>query len=448
MMWRPRSLRSLTAAFLLLFLVAVAATGYATFHATKQTIRILVDKRLDALSGEVLTDTRRGDAAAILDHLAMLSRQRATGDIGFALTDAGGRWLGGNVRPARPLPPGFSALTAQNGIAGLSTGRALVRDAGGGLSFATIAETEPIDDFGPARVRLYAIGFGSIIVIVLTGTALFGTIVSRRIGEVRATAQAIIDGDMRRRVPVDPGGGAFADQAAAFNRMLDRIAQLMAAITNVSNDIAHDMRTPLARLRSRLALLDARADTAAVRDELAAATADCDALLAMFTATLRIAEVEGGDRRAGFAPLDLAALAGDFGEMMAPVAAEAGHPLIIERRAAAAAIVGDRQLLSQALLNLVENALRHTPPGTPVTLSVAVAGGDAVLAVRDAGAGIPPAEHALALRRFGRLERSRTTPGHGLGLPLAAAVARLHRGTLTLEDAAPGLRVVLRLPLA
>lgn len=441
-----RSLRSLTLAFLAAFFVAVALTGYATHRAMQRAIVDLVDKRIAALSDGILSESAPGDARAITTHIAALSRDRETADVGFVLTDTGGRWLAGNVQLPRPLPPGYSTLVRDDQIVGVSAGRALVRNAGGGLRLTTIAETEPIDEEGAARGRLYLFGFALIIAIVVAGTVLFVSLVSRRIGEVRETAHAIIDGDMQRRLPVDPVGDAFAEQAAAFNRMLDRIATLMAEISNVSNDIAHDMRTPLARLRSRLALIAQRPEAAALEEEIEETIAQCDALLVMFTSALRIAEVEGGDRRAGFAPLDLGQLVTEFGEMMEPVAAESGHRLVLTR-CDKVRVEGDRQLLSQALINLVENALRHTPAGTTIELAVTAGDTTAELSVRDTGPGIAPADHARALRRFGRLEPSRNRAGHGLGLPLADAVARLHRGTLTLEEAGPGLRVTIRLPL-
>jgi signal transduction histidine kinase len=258
--------------------------------------------------------------------------------------------------------------------------------------------------------------------------------------------EAIIDGDMQRRVPVDGSRSAFDQQARAFNRMLDRISELMAGIANVSSDVAHDLRTPLARLRSKLALLAGKAGDPAMRDALEDAIAQGDELLAMFTAILRIAEVDGGDRRAGFAPLDLGALVGEIGAMMQPVAAETDHALELGD-CAALPVQGDRQLLIQTLINLIENALRHTPAGSRIVLGAAAVGGEAVATVTDNGPGIAEGQHQTALRRFGRLDKSRTRDGHGLGLALADAVMRLHRGSLALEDAGPGLRVVLRMPL-
>ncbi|RZM36651.1 MAG: sensor histidine kinase, partial [Sphingomonas sp.] len=354
--------------------------------------------------------------------------------------------LGGNIELQRRLPIGLSTVALKDRIAGLSAGRALVRDVGGGMTLATIAETEPFDDYNAERARIYLVGFGSIVLIVVGGLLFFVVTIGRRIGETRRTVEAIIDGDMTRRVPVDRSGGEFAQQAMAFNRMLDRISELMASISNVSNDIAHDLRSPLAGLRSRLALSLRRAETEAQREDLEVAIAMSDALLEMFAAMLRIAEVEGGDRRAAFATLDLAALADEIATMMQPVVADSGRTLVVDA-AAPAVLVGDRQLLGQMLVNLIENAVRHTPVGTQMAIKVGTTATVATLVMTDTGPGIPADQRKLALRRFGRLDASRHDSGQGLGLALVEAIVRLHRGTIALEDAAPGLRVVVTLPM-
>jgi signal transduction histidine kinase len=271
----------------------------------------------------------------------------------------------------------------------------------------------------------------------------FSTIVRRRIGELRRTAEAIIDGDLTQRVPVEPGGGAFAGQAVTFNRMLDRIAALVESLRHVGGDVAHDLRTPLARLRSRLALIVAETPTA----ELEAALEQCDEMLAMFSAILRISEVEGGERRTAFRAFALAEVASEVAETLSASAEDSGHILTLAA-VEDGEIEGDRQLLTQATLNLVGNALTHSPPGTRVTVAVTRVAARMLLTVMDDGPGIPAAERATALRRFGRLDASRHCPGHGLGLPLVEAIARMHGGTLVLDDAKPGLRATIAVPVA
>ena len=441
-----RSLKALTILFLSLFLIATIATGAIGFIATRSTIVQLVNKRLAGEADELAGRDGKVPAATIAARIVSEARSRDSADLGMLLTDSTGRVLAGNIRLSRALPLGYSSLRSTDGIVGLTQGRALVREIDGGYRLTVIGETEPIDNYNAARTKLYLIGYGSIALIVIGGLVLFVGIVSRRTAEIRRTADAIIDGDMARRVPTDGSNSEFDQQARAFNRMLDRISELMAGISNVSNDIAHDLRTPLARLRGQLVALSRQAESEkqSLRDGVEQAIAQTDEILAMFAAMLRIAEVEGGDRRAGFTRLDLAALATEVGTTMAAVAADAGYALTVTADAPVW-IRGDRQLLSQALINLVENALHHTPPGSKIAIAVAAGMKDAELSVTDNGPGIPADQRELALRRFGRLSKDRCRGGHGLGLPLVAAIARLHGGTLTLQDAAPGLRAVLAL---
>lgn len=440
------SLRSLTLCFLAAFLAATIGTGLATFAATRRSIARSVDARIADAASFVADDTEHPNTATILRRIDTLAHDRDTADIGLMLVDARGRRLGGNIFVARALPVGFSALRVDDRIKGMTEGRAYVRAVGQGRWLTAIAETEPFDDYPNARIRIYLFGFGSIVLIVFAGMILFSRIVQRRIVAMGVTVDAIIDGDMRCRVPIDGDGGTFDAQAAAFNRMLDRIADLMRGISDVSSDIAHDLRAPLARLHSRLAMLETSAETPAMREGIASAAAQADQLLAMFAAMLRIAEVEGGARRAAFAPIDLATLVDGIAAMMAPVVEDAGL-MLMPQPSAPLHISGDRQLLTQALINLIENAVRHTPPGTRIAVSTARRGDEAVVVVSDDGPGIAAADRQLALRRFGQVDRARSAGGHGLGLSMVEAIMRLHRGGIVLEDAAPGLRVVLTLPL-
>ena len=453
-MARPGSLRALTLAFCAAMMTATIGTGLLTQAATDRTIARLVDARIAAAADAVAPRDSGLATTTLLQRIGMLDDDRDTGDLGVLLTDRDGRRLGGNIAPRRALPIGFSTVEVGDRIAGLTAGRAYVRAVGDGRRLTVIAETEPFDDHSGARRRIALAGFGTILLVTFAGLVLFARLIAARIAATRSTARAIIAGDMRRRVPVRGDGGVFDAQVDTFNLMLDRIAGLMQTMANVSGDIAHDLRTPLARLHGQLAMLARRADDPELRTGIEAALAQSDALLAMFAAVLRIAEVEGGARRAGFAALDLGDLARDVAAMMAPVVEDSGRRLTgPEPRASAIPVRGDRQLLTQALINLIENAIRHTPPGTHV--HVAADGGTdaATLVVRDDGPGIPPELRARALRRFGRLDPSRTAAppgpasGHGLGLALVEAIARLHDGHVRLEDETPGLRVVIELPV-
>jgi signal transduction histidine kinase len=278
-----------------------------------------------------------------------------------------------------------------------------------------------------------------------------GVLISRnmlhRVEIVSATARQIMRGDLAQRIPVSANGDEFDALAGTLNAMLDQIERLMAGMRQVSDNIAHDLRTPLARLRARLevALLDAP-DAARYADVMRETIAEADALLGTFNALLSIAEAEAGARREGLAELDLSEVARSVAELYEPLAEEGGGQLIVHAEEAVK-VRGDRHLLAQAAANLIDNALKYAA-GRPVELATRCAGGEAMLAVADRGPGIPADKRESVFDRFVRLEASRSTPGKGLGLSLVRAVARLHGGTVRLEDNAPGLRAVLALPAA
>jgi signal transduction histidine kinase len=229
--------------------------------------------------------------------------------------------------------------------------------------------------------------------------------------------------------------------------MLDRLVELMDGVRLVSNAIAHDLRTPLARLRGRLESALREADSPArFRAAAEAALQELDQVVRLFDALLRIAEIEAGHRRAAFAPVDLAALAADIAELYQPLAEQRG--LTLETALAPAACAGDRMLLAQVVANLLDNAIKYTPAGGRILIETRRLGSEAEVAVADDGPGIPPEEREKVTRRFYRLEASRTSPGSGLGLSLVVSVAKLHGGRLDLADNAPGLRARLLLPEA
>ncbi|MFI4949827.1 MAG: sensor histidine kinase [Caulobacterales bacterium] len=279
---------------------------------------------------------------------------------------------------------------------------------------------------------------------VLDAAVLRGSGHSRRLAAISGTAEAIIDGDLTRRVPVRGAQDDLDRLALTFNRMLDRIENLMESLKQVSSDVAHDLRTPLTRLRQRLeAGLSAPQETS---QALEGALGDLDSILETFAALLRIAQIEGGARRAAFRPCDLSAIAATVVEAFAPSAEDERQALTLDA-ASPVQVEGDPELLTQMLVNLVENALRHAGPGARIVVAASQAGeASRTLTVTDNGPGIPEIERRRVLERFYRLERSRTTAGSGLGLAMAAAVARLHGGRIDLLDAGPGLRAQVSFP--
>ncbi len=266
------------------------------------------------------------------------------------------------------------------------------------------------------------------------------------LADVSATAEAVSAGDLTRRVRVSGRGDEFDRLAETINDMLTRIALLMDGVREVSNAIAHDLRTPITRARARLE--DAASHAASEADLRAAierAEADLDGVVAIFNALLRIAEIEAGARRSAFAEIDLAPLLLDLADLYGAVAEERGQMLVAAIPPSLPGF-GDRDMIQQAVANLLDNALKFSPEGGTIRLAAEAPPGQGPrITVADMGPGIPPADRARATERFFRGETARSTPGSGLGLALVQAVATLHGGSLRLEDNHPGLRAVLAL---
>ncbi len=267
----------------------------------------------------------------------------------------------------------------------------------------------------------------------------------RRLARISTVADRVVLGDLSPRVPLSGAGDEFDRLAGDINVMLDRLVELMDGVRQVSNAIAHDLRTPLTRLRGRLETALRSADSPErFRAAAEAALQEIDQVASLFEALLRIAEIEAGHRRAAFARIDLAALAQDMVELYQPLAEQRGQSL--EARLRPAACVGDRMLMAQAIANLLDNAIKHIPAGGAIRVETGQRGGEAEIAVGDDGPGIPAAEREKVTRRFYRLEASRSSPGSGLGLSLVQSVAKLHGGRLAFEDNAPGLRARIVVP--
>ncbi len=294
-------------------------------------------------------------------------------------------------------------------------------------------------------------GLAMTMVLGLAGGLVMSRGLLGRLEAINRTSRGIMEGELSRRVPSDGSGDEFDQLALNLNRMLDQIEVLLESIRQVSDNIAHDLRTPLNRLRSRLevVLLEDR-DQQTYREALERTIAETEDILGTFNALLRIAQAEAGANREGFQPLDMARMAGDVVELYEPLAEEKGLTLRTDLPAGLV-VNGNRHLLSQAVANLLDNAIKYTPPGGEVLVSASRDAGGCRLSIADTGPGVPAAERDKILTRFYRLEQSRSTPGSGLGLSLVAAVARLHKAALTFSDhraghSAPGLRVDLAFP--
>ena len=311
-----------------------------------------------------------------------------------------------------------------------------------GTYLAAARDDEPVTETMEAVLRASVIAGILAITLGVLGGLFMSTLYLRRVDAFDRTAAAIFDGDMGQRMPIRGTGDEFDRLASSLNRMLDRISVLMDNLRQVSTDVAHDLRTPLSRLRQRLEDFGKTDLSLHQRAALDGAVSEADTILSIFTALLQIAQVEGGSMRKRFEIVDLAALVTEVGEIYQAVAEGAGHTLTIHA-ATDTAVRGNRELLLQLLVNLIENAITHTPAGTEAVVSVTKRGHEVVLEVADDGPGIPPTEHDRVFRRFYRLDASRSTPGTGLGLALVAAIAEIHHIRIDVGDNKPGLLVRL-----
>ncbi|MEI9429879.1 sensor histidine kinase [Mesorhizobium sp. Cs1299R1N3] len=367
----------------------------------------------------------------------------------FSLTDATGNRIAGNFTAAG-LPDGFSMFGAE--MPGLPPGTEYRAYSGSlGANTLTIAfslsETEELE-----TIMLMSFGWATLIItgLAVTGGALLASRVQRRLDGIAATMVDVSHGRLDTRIPLTGKGDDIDIVSSQVNAALDRLSALVEGMKQVSADIAHDLKTPLNRLQM---ILEGAADKAArhqdVSDDLADARTEGHQINETFDALLRIAQIEAGARKARFTNLDLGEILRTIAEIYTDVAEDDGKslsPPLLEETTGR--IHGDRELLTQMVANLVENTLRHCPPGTSIKLSVTRQGDRVLASVADNGPGIPAGEREKVFQRLYRLDHSRSTPGSGLGLSLVRAIADLHGATITLEDCRPGLAVVVSFPLA
>jgi signal transduction histidine kinase len=306
------------------------------------------------------------------------------------------------------------------------------------------------DEFNIDQIvwRALAIGAACAAVLAFLGALVFRRQLEGRIAAIRRTAREIEGGDISRRVPISAGEDEFARLGGDINRMLDQIEHLMEGVRHVSNAIAHDLRTPLGRIRGQLDEGLRRSRTTAQLTETARlAIVQIDDLIQIFDRLLQIAEAESGTRRQSFSPVRLASVIADVVELY-DAEAEARCIALLSEADDAAAALGDKNLLAGAIANLIDNALKYAGEGATVRVRTACDRDSVSAIVEDNGPGIPATERNRVVERFYRTDASRSVPGNGLGLSIVASIAALHGGSLRLEDAAPGLRASLVLPQA
>jgi signal transduction histidine kinase len=458
-LWRTTTVR-LTAVFILLFVIF--SILLLTFLAYQSSIQIqqqqtrAIDREVEALQR---IDSRQG-VRGIVFAVARLASQPGPGI--YYLGDNSGLQIVGNIDsiPANVLETEGIFSFDYNGLAfdqedeaaegpeGYAVVRSLVLDSG----LRLVVGRDVIERRGFTAIVFQ--GFFYAVIGILVFSVLAGIITSRRvlkrIDAINATSAKIMSGSLSERIPVTRANDEFDTLATSLNAMLDRIEGLMQGLKEVTDNVAHDLKTPLTRLRTKAeAALRDSSGTDSQREALEATITESDKLIKTFNALLMIARAEAGAPSGAFADVDVSAVAADVAELYEPAAEEQGIALETDI-APGVRLRANRELIGQALVNLVENALKYHEPvegrAGRIRVAVRAAAGRVLIEVTDNGPGIAPEDRLRVVERFVRLEKSRTEPGSGLGLSLVNAVARLHKGEFRIEDNGPGVRAVLDLP--
>lgn len=445
--WQSSAAYRIAFAYSAAFALGVLLLGIAIFGSihiafTRQQDAAIIDE-----STTLVAEYRTDGSSELADAIRQREAIRSKTGLLYAVFSADGRRIDGTLEAAMP-PLGLHTIAFVDPREGTDTARGYAVDLGLGKRLLVAADSQPIETVDQLVIRDFALGFGAVILLGFGGALLLGSYLQRRLSAISQGAEGIISGDISRRMPVGDRNDEFDHLAVTLNTMLEKIERLLENLRQVSSDVAHDLRSPLARLRNQLAnSLNAASNPSTRKGVVEDAIQRLDELLTLFSAILRISEVEGGQVRKLFAPVDISALATDLAESYLPALHDGGREL---RWAIEPDLVmnGDRELVAQSIVNLLENAQSHTPKGTSVSMTLAGTDGKIVLAVSDNGPGVPAEDRDRIQKRFVRLDRSRTTAGYGLGLNLVAAVARLHDARLALSDNAPGLVATIEFPRA
>lgn len=445
----------LSLAYLAVFaLCAFLALGYVAWNARA----VLDDQIVSTIDAEINGLSEQYNSGGLRRLIGAVERRsKEPGASLYLVTTANGDHIVGNVAsvPSAVLAnPGQSEVSYGRGEANAESHQAIVQvfTLPGGFRLLVGRDTDERDRLRAVIGRAFASSLGAVILLGIIGGYLAASRVLARVDAMTETTRAIMAGDLDGRLAVSGNGDELDRLATNLNRMLERIGELMRGMRDVSDNIAHDLKTPLTRLRNKAdeALRGARSADE-LRAALEAVIEEGDGLIRVFNALLMIARLEAGSAHELMAPLDLGATARGVCELYEALAEDEGFSLQIHAEDGIV-IAANRELIGQALANLVDNALKYGKPvdggDRRIAISVRREDENARLEVADPGTGIPAEARERVLGRFVRLEESRSRPGFGLGLSLVNAVVRLHHGRLVLADNEPGLRVVMTFPLA
>jgi signal transduction histidine kinase len=429
----------------LAFAAAMLAVGVIGFGVADDWVARRIDASLTYHTAKYVSDVANDPAAdaKVQGRIFEWQRRKVLSERTYVLFDHHGARLAGRLDIAPP-PTGFSYVRFTAGGRHFEVGRALATRLSTGSLFVVVQHSDAAASLH-ALLPIMVLAISLIALVMgVSATLLFARMTAQRLAETQETAAAIAGGDLSRRIATDRLDGMFAVQAGSLNRMLDKMAELVRSQQLFSSNLAHDLRTPLTRLRGMLAQAS-REGAPASAALLERADRECASIIGIFEALLRLAEIETGQHPSAMATLPLRTLVEDVADTMEPVMIDHGGTLTI-RRLDDVAIVGDADLINQLLINLLENVATHTPAGTNAVLSLERDQGDAVITLSDDGPGLANDDLARVMQPFERGQAPSLHKGSGLGLAIANAIARFHCGSLELSAGVPGLRVRIRIP--
>jgi len=427
----------------LLLAGAVAAVSLLFYLGTVGVFERAIDNQVSAIANRLAQAWRKDGADALRREIDMQLHDSIDSDVEIVgLLDERGRILAGNLPAWRARLPASGELafaTIERDGAPVSV-RLVALRLDDGTRLLVGRDLRELDAIRSVIERALLGGAAVSVLLAFAGALVFRRSLEARLGRIRRTAARIAAGDLSSRIEV-AGDDEFARLGADINRMLDRIESLMEGVRHVSNSIAHDLRTPLGRVRNRLdRALQASADPQALVGDARLAIEDIDGLISLFDKLLQIAAAEAGMRTRSFEALDLAEIARDMTELYEAAAEEQGVTLRFSGEGPIP-VRGDRHLLASALASLIDNAIKYARAGLHVDIEARSSERGALVRVRDYGPGVPDADLERVTERFYRVDQSRHLPGNGLGLSIVTAIAQLHGAQLALRNARPGLEV-------
>lgn len=453
----PRTIPGLVLVVAAASALITAALGGLTYWYVHEEIERQIDHRIDIETRALLEYEREHGFEALIEAVRLRDLASKPGTVGYlgaepdddersmgyAVVDPAGRRRAGRL-DARMPPPGWSEFVPfvrPDGTPAIAQGINARLSNGGHLLVA--ADRSIVDRMDFVLLRLFVAAVALLMLASVGTTLAFGITIRRRLRAMESRASAIMAGDMAQRMPVHGGADELDGLATVLNRMLDRIATLLVNLREVSSGLAHDLRTPLSRVSTKLEAAVTLATDPAQRDLLDSACDDTDELIGLFASLLAITEIDGKLVRKRFVQVDVADAVQEIAEAHRPSLEDAG--LALELSIEPATVNGDKALIQRIVANLLDNALVHAHPGTSVQVMSLSEGTDVVIRVADDGPGVPPQDRARIFERLVRLNTDRSRPGHGLGLSMVRAITAAHNGTARIVDGPPGMVIEIRL---